>query len=368
MIDPIATILVMVAVFGVSLWAFENESIERKYIFRPDSVLAEKEYYRLVSCSFLHAGWAHLLLNMYALYHFGAVIEWQFGKLHFLLIYFGSVMGGSLLSLYLHRHHEYSAYGASGGVCGLIFAYVLSFPNHRLTLFPLPYAVPAWLFAIAFAIASFYAMKAQKDNIGHDAHLGGAMIGLLIAAGLQPQLIQQHWLTFASLFLIGGVIFAYVYFNPMFLPLSGMVRVPTITLKRGRSRRPQPAPVIDRQPRKTATRYQPPPPKPAHDDWLIEEIEIQVGTLKKDDSGPHQWIDKFGRTYDVVGGAAETFDIQTFRAVVLERLNNPSVNFVIVDTRQLKDGQVALVRPFIADLPDAQFNRVLRSYAFKPRA
>ncbi len=67
----------------------------------------------------------HLLANMYSLYSFGPTIELILGQLHFLLIYFGSVIGGSLLSLYLHRNHDYSAYGASGGVCGIIFAYVV---------------------------------------------------------------------------------------------------------------------------------------------------------------------------------------------------------------------------------------------------
>lgn len=366
MTEPIATVFLILATSCFSIWAFEDAGIERKFIFCPKSILADKEYYRLVSSSFLHAGWGHLLLNMYTLYHFGGAIEWRFGPVHFLQIYFGSVMGGDLLSLYLHRHHEYAAYGASGGVCGLIFAYVLIHPGSRLVMFPLPYAVPAWLFAIAFVIASFYAMKSQQDNIGHDAHLGGAMIGLVLAAVLHPELVRQHWAVFLSLLAIGGLVFAFLLMNPLFLPVSTFVTLPSFRLrvtrprtrKSGNSARPRPVP-------KKRVPVKPPPPRES--DWLIDEIEVQVGKLAKDETGSHDWIDKFGRTYKLVVGSSETFDLDAFTKAVLDQLNCPKVNFVIVDTRQLRDDQLNLLKPFIADLPDRQFNRVLRSYAFKQR-
>src|ERR1051326_3787848 len=112
----IATDLLVVVTACISFWAFDNPSGEERLLFRPESILAGKEYYRLLSCAFIHSGWAHLLLNMYTLYGFGSAVERMFGPRDFLLIYFSSVLGGSLLSLYLHRHHEYAAYGASGGV------------------------------------------------------------------------------------------------------------------------------------------------------------------------------------------------------------------------------------------------------------
>jgi hypothetical protein len=102
-------------------------------------------------------------------------------------------------------------------------------------------------------------------------------------------------------------------------------------------------------------------------DWLIQEIEVQVGNLEKDKSGVHDWLDKFGRTYDVIVGRPDGFEPQSFTASVLHRLKQPGVNFVIVDTRQLPDSQVDLLRPLFAQLPDAEFNRVIRSFAFKQR-
>lgn len=363
--EPIATMFLLLATFGVSLWAFENEHVERKLIFRPENILAGKEHYRLITSAFLHGGWAHLLLNMYTLYHFGQGVEWHYGRGHFLLIYLGSVLGGNLLSLYVHRHHDYSAYGASGGVCGLIFAWILRFPEQRLVLFPLPYGVPGWLFAFLFAIASFYAMKVQMDNIGHDAHLGGAIIGLLIASMLRPDLVQRNWMPLALLLLTAGAILAYLWVNPLFLPLSSFLQV--------RSRRAA-RPPRRKTSHRTIARHTSLPQAAAlqgnmtEKDWLLDQIEEQVGRLRKDETGAHDWRDKFDRAYAVVRGEAASFAVDEFKRAVLDRLNDSSVHFVIVDTRLLDERQEAQVRPFIADLPDAQFNRVLRSYAFKPRA
>src|SRR5262249_11658832 len=153
---------------------------------------------------FLHADWRHLGLNMISLYFFGPALEVLFGADQFLAIYLGSIIGGNLLSLYVHRHHEYRAYGASGGVCGVIFAHILLWPGGSIGFFMLPVAIPGWLYAILFMAGSFYAMKAGRDNIGHDSHLGGAIVGLLITAALQPWAVRQNWQIF--LLILGAAV------------------------------------------------------------------------------------------------------------------------------------------------------------------
>ena len=130
-------------------------------------------------------------VGMISLYLFGSTIERFLGARDFLTIYFGSIVGGSLLSLLIHRRHDYRAYGASGGVCGIIFAHIFLFPGGSISFFPFPYGIPSWLYAICFMLGSFYGMKAQRDNIGHDAHLGGAILGLLITAALQPWIVRR---------------------------------------------------------------------------------------------------------------------------------------------------------------------------------
>lgn len=362
-----ALVLLILATCALSMVAFNRPDLEERWIFRPDLILAAKEYYRLVTPAFIHAGWGHLLLNMYTLYQFGGIVVWIFGAWKFLLLYFVSILSGGLLSLYLHRNHDYAALGASGGVCGVMFAYVLNFPTSRMVLFPLPFGVSAWLYAMAFILASFYALKGQRDNIGHDAHLGGAVSGLLMAALLRPDLLRQHWIVFFTVMGIAALIFAYLIGNPLFLPLAAYFPSRNWPARKagrppGFRRRVQAAP-----PRIVQTR---PPPIPAtppeRADWLIREIEHQVGPLRKDPSGAHDWIDQFDRVYDVIKAKPEAFNHASFTKEVLDRLQTPGVRFVIVDLRELPEAAVDRLRPFFADLPDEQFKRILRSFAFKP--
>jgi membrane associated rhomboid family serine protease len=213
--------LVILVTVAVSYAGFRNPGVEEKYIFRPESILAGKEYYRLVTSAFLHAGWGHLLWNMASLYLFGGPLEWSFGKTDFLLIYFGAVIGGNLLSLYVHRHHDYQAYGASGGVCGVIFAYILLFPGAGIRLyFAVP--IPGWLYAIGFMVGSFVALKKARDNIGHDAHLGGAILGLLIAAGLHPDAVAYNLKIFLLVLGLAIILLIYLWLNPLFLRLPSL--------------------------------------------------------------------------------------------------------------------------------------------------
>jgi len=204
----------------VSYLGFKRRDVEENLIFDPERILAGKEYYRLVTSGFLHSGWEHLLLNMVSLYFFGEFLEMALGKSHFLLIYFGAILGGSLLSLFVHRHHEYRAYGASGGVCGIIFAYILLSPNSGIGLFPIPIHIPGWVYAIGFMLASFHGMKKDNDNVGHDAHLGGAMIGMLLAAALHPAAARTNWKIFAVVQILSLVLLIYLWKNPLFLSTS----------------------------------------------------------------------------------------------------------------------------------------------------
>src|SRR2546421_7736075 len=106
--------LVLIGVTIFTSWqGFRSSIVEAKYIFNPEAILAGKQFYRLVTPAFLHADGIHLALNMLGLYLFGTPIEFYVGSFQFLLIYFGAIVGGSLLSLFVHRYHDYRAYGAS---------------------------------------------------------------------------------------------------------------------------------------------------------------------------------------------------------------------------------------------------------------
>jgi len=140
----------------------------------------------------------------------------------FLTIYLGAMIGGNLLALYAHRYHDYRALGASGGVAGVIFAYVLLFPGGRINMYFLPIGIPSWLYAIGYLLASFYGMHRGLGNAGHDAHLGGALVGLFTAAAFHPQAIRYNPWLFVAIFGGTALLFIYMARSPMFLAMEGV--------------------------------------------------------------------------------------------------------------------------------------------------
>lgn len=176
----------------VSFFAFSNQELLERLLFDIRRIIDFKEYDRIASSALIHSGWGHLLFNMFSFHSFGSSIEATEGPISLLLIYIGSVIGGGLLSLLLHRNaYQYRALGASGGVCGVIFAAIFLTPGTSVYLMFVPIPIPAWLFAILFVGFSYYAMFKQLGNIGHDAHLGGAITGLLITTIIKPSIVAN---------------------------------------------------------------------------------------------------------------------------------------------------------------------------------
>lgn len=174
----------------VSFKGFNDIYFFRKYEFHIGSIRAGQQY-RMFTSAFLHGDMMHLIFNMLTLYFFAPVIIFRFGALAFLLIYFGSLVCGSLLTLYLHKNdYNYRAIGASGAVMGIIYAAILLYPEMNLYLFfALP--IPGYIFGIGYLLYSIYGMRAKNDNIGHTAHFGGAIGGFAITLSREPGIIQQ---------------------------------------------------------------------------------------------------------------------------------------------------------------------------------
>jgi membrane associated rhomboid family serine protease len=190
----ISFILILANVI-VSYRGFKDSLFYDRYKFRVDAVLLYKDYKRMVTSGFLHVNWMHLIFNMVALYFFSGSLELYLGPLRFLIIYFLSLIGGDLLSLFIHRHDgDYDSVGASAGVTGVIFAAIALFPGMGIGLFFIPLSIPGWLFGLVYVLYSIYGIRSRKNNIGHDAHLGGALVGLTVAIIMQPSaLIDNTW-------------------------------------------------------------------------------------------------------------------------------------------------------------------------------
>ena len=191
----IGFVLIIINV-AFSYKGFTNGLFFDGYKFEVDKILVNKDYKRLVTSGFLHVSWTHLIFNMISLYAFSGLLESQIGGGKFLLVYFASLIGGDLLSLFVHRNHgDYNAVGASGAVSGIIFASIALFPGMGVGFFGLPFSIPSWLYGILYILYSIYGIKSSKDNIGHDAHLGGALVGMTVALLLQPIAFLDNYLT-----------------------------------------------------------------------------------------------------------------------------------------------------------------------------
>jgi membrane associated rhomboid family serine protease len=177
----------------VSYTGFNNRSFFENNLFQVSRILGGKEYKRMITSGFLHADWGHLLFNMISFYSFSYSLETYLGPVKFLLLYFISLIGGNMLSLFIHQHHgNYRAIGASGAVCGIIFAAIALFPGIEIGFIFIPIPIPGWIFGIIYALYTIYGIKSNLGNIGHEAHLGGGIIGLLVASALVPSVLTTN--------------------------------------------------------------------------------------------------------------------------------------------------------------------------------
>lgn len=185
-------IIVVTVLF--SYRGFNDIAFFRRYEFHVGSIRAGDQI-RMFSSALLHADLMHLLFNMLTLYFFAPVVIAWFGGLAFLVIYVGSLIFGSLLTLYIHRNeYSYRAIGASGAVTGVLYSAILLQPEMSLYLFFIPIPIPAYVFGIGYLLYSIYGMRSRRDNIGHTAHFGGAIGGYVITLAKEPQLFTNNTL------------------------------------------------------------------------------------------------------------------------------------------------------------------------------
>ncbi|QVY64993.1 rhomboid family intramembrane serine protease [Polaribacter sp. Q13] len=194
-----AVLLLIIANVLVSMKGFKDYAFLDKYKFQVGKVLSGEKI-RTITSGFLHVDWMHLGFNMYALYLFGDIVVHILGVVNFLIIYFGSLLAGSLYSLRYHKNDPYySAIGASGAVSGIVYASILLYPGMELYLFFIPIPIPGYIFGVGYLLYSIYGMKKQLGNVGHSAHLGGAIGGFVISLLLNPSLFNTNKILVISL-------------------------------------------------------------------------------------------------------------------------------------------------------------------------
>lgn len=201
-----------------SYFGLKNPALFDCYKFEVDAILHKKQYQRLFTSGFLHLGWLHLILNMVSLYVFSDVVLYVLGPLQFCMVYLSGLLGGNLLALYFHRHHnDYSAAGASGAVSGIVFAGLVLVPGMEVNVFQGSLEIPGWLYAVAYILITLYGIRSQRGNVGHEAHLGGALTGMLMALAFVPSAFGQSYLLVLSVLIPSLVFLVIVVKSPYLL-------------------------------------------------------------------------------------------------------------------------------------------------------
>ncbi|MBC7382170.1 MAG: rhomboid family intramembrane serine protease [Bacteroidia bacterium] len=217
----ITGILILIANLSVTYLGLRSPLFFEKYSFQVDEILLNKNYKRIITSGFLHISWVHLLFNMISFFCFSYSLELSIGKSNFLLLYFASLAGGNLFALYIHRnHYDYRSTGSSAAITGIIFASIAFSPGLQLSIFGFPYYMAAWAYGILYVLYSIYGIQSQKYNIGHEAHLGGGIIGLLAITLMFPYKIAGNYFP-VVLILTPTFIFLYLLIKrPAFLLLE----------------------------------------------------------------------------------------------------------------------------------------------------
>ena len=136
------------------------------------AAIADGEYWRLLTAGFLHAGFFHLLFNMFSLYILGSMLEPAIGRGRFALIYFVSLLAGSFGALLVETNLNALTVGASGAIFGLMSAAVIVMRNRGIN--PMESGLGLWIglnLLLTFTI----------PNISIGGHIGGLIGGALAA-------------------------------------------------------------------------------------------------------------------------------------------------------------------------------------------
>lgn len=182
----------------ISFAAFSQPAITNRFVFQPYAIKHNREWYRYITSGLLHADFLHLFVNMFVFYSFGQAVEYYyqevFGhnwKLMYILLYVTSIFAANVSTYFKEQNNPtYRSLGASGAVSAVVFASILFNPYQELVLmFAIP--MPAVVYGILYLVYSYYMTKKDMgDNIHHEAHLQGALYGMLFTVVMKPQVVM----------------------------------------------------------------------------------------------------------------------------------------------------------------------------------
>ena len=170
-IDPIIYLIIIlnVAVFALPYSGVVSYDTLIDSYAKINSEIERGQWYRLITATFLHAGFLHIFLNMYSLFAVGPAVVQIFRRSGFIATYFLTGITGSLLSFWLSNSVSIGASGAVFGLVGALLSFAIISRN-RVVIQEF-----AMIIVINFAFGIF-----ANGYIDNWAHLGGLLGGLVI--------------------------------------------------------------------------------------------------------------------------------------------------------------------------------------------
>lgn len=188
----VVTLVVLVTV--VVSWQLMERADKSTWLLVPYRCHKNNEWHRVVTHAFVHADWMHLAFNMFVLYEFGRVVNRDLaglGWMGFPALYFAGIVAGAIPALQKHKNNpSYASLGASGAVSAVLLAFIVLHPTHTLLLF-FVIPMPAVLAGVLFFWYESRMQQRGHTHIAHDAHLGGAIVGIAWIVLFVPRAIPQ---------------------------------------------------------------------------------------------------------------------------------------------------------------------------------
>jgi membrane associated rhomboid family serine protease len=188
---------IIIITSAISLYTMQKPRVLSDFMMNPYLITKQSQYYRLITSGFIHRDHMHLIFNMFSFYFFGTQLEYIFqeifgtlGSVHFIILYLLGIIVSDLPTVWKHRNNKhYNSLGASGAVSAVVFACILFLPLRDICIYGI-LCFPGVILGATYLGYSFYSSKKSKDGINHDAHLYGALFGIIYCLVFYPDSLR----------------------------------------------------------------------------------------------------------------------------------------------------------------------------------